>query len=154
MFIKSVAVFAAVITFGTISAAFPKDGGPPKIDIQTVCQATAAEITAVFGDSSQDVLGTCIADEEAARDGLVTNWASFPALAKSRCVQPNEYLPSYVEWTACLEMTRDVIKMRQERSSTAGQPGAGYGVRECPIVKVGEEGAIEWVDTCPRRGKR
>ncbi len=44
-------------------------------------------------------------------------WATYPAEDKSRCVQTELYLPSYVEWITCLEMERDARKMRQQEQS-------------------------------------
>ncbi|HLH97191.1 MAG TPA: hypothetical protein VKW08_18935 [Xanthobacteraceae bacterium] len=153
-------VMAAAIALGALTGsvcvAAAQGGGPPKIDIQRVCQAGASEIISVFGDTGQDVLGTCIQDEEMARDQLHQNWNDFPALAKQRCVQTGEYLPSYVEWQACLEMTRDVIKMRQDRNAAASAASNGYSDMECPIVKTDADGNIQWIDACPlgRRSRR
>jgi len=147
---RPIAVAAAIVV---VTACAPAAFGAslPTIDVHKVCQAGAGEITALFGATTQDVLGTCIQDEETARDQLQQGWDDFPALAKSLCVHPNEYLPSYVEWTACLEMTRDVIKMRQEREPEA----SGYQTKECPIVKIGDDGNILWIDTCrPSHGRQ
>lgn len=152
---RSIALAAVVLgTALGISAAAAQGGSPPKIDIQRVCRVGASEIVAVFGDTGQDVLGTCVQDEEMARDQLQQNWGDFPALAKQRCIQPNEYLPSYVEWTACMEMTRDVIKMRQDRDAAATAASNGYSDQECPIVKTDSDGNIKWIDTCPLRRRR
>jgi hypothetical protein len=144
---------ATAVTFVIVTAAFAQGGGPPRIDIDRVCRASAAEIASIFGDNGQDVMGTCKQDEQAALDQLQKSWGDFPSLAKERCVQPKEYLPSYVEWTACLEITRDVMKMRRERAANAAS--TDYQSKECPIVKIGEDGNVEWVDTCPTgRGGR
>jgi hypothetical protein len=144
--VKSIVFAAAIAAVTAYAPAAFGAGSPPRIDVTKVCKAGAGEITSLFGSSTQDVVGTCVQDEEAARDQLQQNWNDFPALAKTRCVQPKEYLPSYVEWTACLEMTRDVIKMRQERSASIT---GDYEDRECPIVKTNNDGDIIWVDTCP-----
>jgi hypothetical protein len=91
-------------------------------------------------------------DEQTARDQIVKDWATYPALAKAQCVQPNEFLPGYVEWQACLEMTRDVITLRKERAVSADvgrQSGRGAGgARECPIMRTKEDGSIDWVINC------
>jgi hypothetical protein len=76
-------------------------------------------------------------------------------------VQPKEYLPGYLEWQVCLELTRDVLKMRKENaSSTAGSStrrrasgrrnGAVTG--ECPVVKYTGDGSIDYVINCPGPG--
>ena len=146
---RPIALAAALVLgagLGVVFTPSARADGPPQIDIMHVCQAGAGTITEIFGDSGQDVLGTCVQDEQAARDQLQQNWSQFPALAKQRCVQPKEYLPSYVEWTACMEMTRDVIKMRRERAAAAGS--SGYEDRDCPIVKTDDDGNIRSVDAC------
>src|SRR3974390_1481655 len=79
-------LFAAAIVVATASAASAQGGSPPTIDVHRVCQAAASEITALFGTNTEDVLGTCMQDEEMARDQLTQNWGDFPSLAKQRCV--------------------------------------------------------------------
>jgi hypothetical protein len=103
-------------------------------------------------------------DEQAARDQIVKDWATYPAIAKERCVQPSEYLPGYVEWQTCLEMTKDVVKMRQDREkngsapTTVGQSSksskrrAGLTTSECPVVKYTEDGGIDYITNCPGPG--
>jgi hypothetical protein len=83
-----------------------------------------------------------VSDEQAARDQLQKDWASFPASDKARCIQPKEYLPSYVEWLTCLEMTRDVRAMRK------GQPDTSTSVDKCPVVRFREDGTIVSVNAC------
>jgi hypothetical protein len=124
--------------------------------------------TMLGGEISQD-LSVCLMDEQSARDQLVKDWASYPAIAKERCVQPKEFLPGYLEWQVCLEMTRDVLKMRKEKasgtsgSSTSGTSGSGAGRRpssrragsangECPVVKYKGDGSIDYVINCPGPG--
>jgi hypothetical protein len=97
-------------------------------------------------------------DEQTAREQLVKDWATYPVLAKARCVQPKAFLPGYVEWQSCIEMTRDVIKLRREQavstpassdaSDRSSRRRTGSETRECPIVKIGEDGSIDWVINC------
>jgi len=140
------AAFVAIVVC-TVSASAAKNGSPPTIDLQKTCEASVAAAAAIIGNTGQGDIDVCMQDEQAARMQIVNEWATFPALAKSRCVKPQEYVPSYVEWVACLEMTRDVFKLRQERSST---PAAGLGrnSRECPVVAVDQDGSINWVIAC------
>jgi hypothetical protein len=94
--------------------------------------------------------------ELVARDQLVKDWAAFSAPVKATCVKPTEYLPSYVEWQSCLEMTRDVLKMRKGAAETVGQSTDGKSARgrtgpktkECPVVNIGADGNIISVDAC------
>jgi hypothetical protein len=77
----------------------------------------------VFTAGDLQGMDTCVADERAAREQLLKNWATYPASAEAACVQPQEYLPSYIEWQTCIDMTQAVpeLRKRQEPSPT----GAG-----------------------------
>jgi hypothetical protein len=155
MMTKSKIALSAAVILGAASAAVAKDSGPPNIDIQKTCRETSSAMISLTGNEKQDV-DTCISDEQAAREQVTKNWANYPALAKSACIKPQEYLPGYVEWLSCLEMTRDVIKLRQDRAASApadshasGQSsGRQTGSRECPIVQIGDDGSIKSVINC------
>jgi hypothetical protein len=150
MLTKSMIVLTAAIVLGSPTAPLAKDAGPPKIDIQKTCRESASAMTDLTGNGV-DNFKSCMSDEQDARDQLVKDWATYPALAKSQCVKPKEFLPGYVEWQSCLEMTRDVIKMRKEQaasapaSSNASRQSSG---RECPIVQTAEDGSVDWVINC------
>ena len=74
----------------------------------------------------------CVSSEQKAREQMVKDWTQYAAGDKARCVQagPKVYLPSYVEWLTCLEMERDVRKMRQ------GEPPTTNGMT-LPKVRPG-----------------
>ena len=147
---------------GAASASFAKDAGPPTIDIQTTCRENVAALRSVLGTSIRQDMDVCKSDEEQARQQLVKEWASYPTLAKSQCVKPHEYLPGYVEWLSCIEMTRGVLQSRRQeaapttigssgtRSSSRHRAGAatGAGTQECPITKYTEDGSIDHVINC------
>jgi hypothetical protein len=138
------------------SAGLAKDSGPPNLDIQKTCRESSTALLGLTDDPKQDVV-TCINDEQAARDQLAKDWANYPAIAKSACIKPKEYLPGYVEWQSCIEMTRDVLNLRKEQAASAaadshasGQSssrGTGSKDRECPVVQIADDGSIEWVIT-------
>ena len=160
------AVLGAASASVAKSASVKKDSGPPTIDIQTTCRESATALTGLIGNDDHDNYSTCMSDEQMARDRLVKDWATYPALAKTFCIQPKEYLPGYVEWQSCIEMTQDVINMRKQRaaSTTAGSNAskpagsnasrksssrrAGSGSKECPIVQTAADGSIDWVINC------
>jgi hypothetical protein len=153
------AVAAAAIIFGVASASAARDGGPPTIDIQKTCRENVNALGTLLGSEIPQNMSVCLMDEQAARDQIVKDWATYPAIAKTRCVQPKEYLPGYVEWQSCLEMTRDVLKLRKESApSTSGsnrRPSkrrAGAVTGECPIVKYTDDGSIDYVVNCPGLG--
>ena len=140
---------------GQASAAPAKGSGPPTIDIQKTCRESSTALLGLTDDPKQD-LDSCISDEQAAREQLTKDWATYPALAKTLCIQPKEYLPGYVEWQSCIEMTRDVIQLRKDQAasapadSTSGQSSSrptGSKSTECPIVHTADDGSIDWVIT-------
>ena len=149
MFTKSTIPLIGAVILGAVSASAAKDlPGVPKTDLQKFCKETSSALATNL--STQGDVDVCMSDEQAARDQLVKDWATYPALTKTTCVQPNEYLPSYIEWLTCIEMTRDVLKMRKETAaSTPESPNGSYPAgRQCPIVKIGVDGSIKWVIAC------
>jgi hypothetical protein len=125
MLSKAKTAIAAAIVLSAASASMAKDAAPPMIDIEKLCRADIDALRTVFTTSEVQTMDACIADEQAARDQLIKNWASYPALAKARCVQPREYLPSHVEWQSCIEMTRDVLDLRKHPAPAASTVGLG-----------------------------
>jgi len=93
----------------------------PAFDAKETCQAT--EVAAVFPGRNLD---TCINSEEATRDQLKKSWSEFPAADRAECVSASKIggLPSYVELLTCLEMARDVERMRATSPETTGVGGA------------------------------
>jgi hypothetical protein len=116
MFTKSTIPLIGAVILGAVSASAAKDPGVPKTDLQKFCKETSSALATNL--STQGDVDACMSDEQAARDQLVKDWATYPALTKTTCVQPNEYLPSYIEWLTCIEMTRDVLKMRKETAAS------------------------------------
>jgi hypothetical protein len=155
---KLVLATAVIIILGAVSPSLAQNSGPPTIDIQKTCRESSSALIGLTGSDSQDTFSSCMNDEQTARDQLVKDWATYPAPAKALCIQPKEYLPGYVEWQSCLEMTRDVINLRKEQaasvpaSSDASRQSSGRRsgseARECPVVKTAEDGSIVWVDNC------
>ena len=83
----------------------------PVFDLKKSCQA----IEAVFAGRNSD---TCVQSEEAARDQLKKNWGEFSAKDKVECVATAKIggSPSYTEVITCLEMNRDLQKLRATSS--------------------------------------
>lgn len=159
---SKIALAAAAIVLGAACGSPAKDNGPPSIDIGKSCRQSATALGAIYGGDTVDAVDVCMMDEQAARDELVKGWEAYPAPARARCVQTREYLPGYVEWLACIEMTRDVMQLRkQEVASTPDSPTAdrrsssrrtGRDTAECPSVRMGDDGSINSVINC--RSKR
>jgi hypothetical protein len=167
--VKATAIVVVVIVLGSVVTSLARDGsGPPTIDIQKTCRENVGALSTMLGGEIQQDLQVCLMDEQAARDQLVKDWATYSALAKARCVQPKEYLPGYIEWQTCLEMTQGVINMRKERASGTSESGAsgtgssashrtsrrhGGAVKgDCPVVKYTEDGSIDYVINCSGPG--
>jgi hypothetical protein len=139
--INRLAIVVSAVVLASVSTAPAKNGGLPKLNVELACRSSEQAISAVISITT-DVYKSCLDDESDARTQLDKAWADFPASDKARCIQPKEYLPSYVEWLTCLEMTRDVKKMRK------GRPGpTSSDLHECPVVRFLEDGTITSVDT-------
>lgn len=158
MFTKSKIAVTAAIIMAAASASMAKDsGGPPIINVDKTCRENANALGTLSGND-QDAVDVCKMDEQAARDELAKDWASYPVVAKARCVQTKEYLPGYVEWLACIQMTRDVLQLRkQDLSSTPAEPAArprsrdrrsSSESRECPVVNMADDGSISYIINC------
>ncbi|HEX8811780.1 MAG TPA: hypothetical protein VF742_07285 [Terracidiphilus sp.] len=156
------AVAAAAIILSTASESAAKDRGLPTIDIQKTCRENVNALSTMLGGDIRQDLSVCLMDEQAARDQIVKDWVTYPAIAKERCVQPKEYLPGYVEWQSCLELTRDVLKLRKEDASSSKENASSSsgsranrrraGAGECPVVKYTGDGSIDYVINCPGLG--
>lgn len=107
-------VVARVALVAVVSSlAFPAAADVPTVNIEQTCGIAATAMVQLMGGSSEDSdRNICLGSERGARDQMSKDWATYPAEDKSRCVQTELYLPSYVEWLTCLEMERDVRKMR------------------------------------------
>jgi hypothetical protein len=77
---STIALMTAAIILGTASASLARDGGPPNIDIQKTCRESSSALIGLTGNDSQDTLGTCMDDEQTAREQLVKDWATYPAM--------------------------------------------------------------------------
>jgi hypothetical protein len=163
---KTKIVLAAAAVLGATLAASAKNGGLPMIDIARTCHANTDALATSLGGEISANFDSCMADEKMAREEIIKNLASYPASAKSLCMQANQYLPSYTEWLVCLDMTQAVMKKREQDPagtvdrSSASTTGSGANRqaagrrsrpahRECPIVKINQDGSLAWVDACP-----
>jgi hypothetical protein len=97
-------------------------GGVPTIDVKKTCQTSQQALTAIFGDQVANMYDSCLKQEEDARAQLQKDWAALPAADRALCAQPTGYMPSYVEWLTCVEMQREVRKIRtNEQADTKGR---------------------------------
>jgi hypothetical protein len=134
-------VISAAVVVAVTSTALARDAGLPRLDIEFACHASERAVSAVVSVTT-DIFKSCLDDENEARERLDKDWASFPTSDRGRCIHPSEYLPSYVEWLTCLEMTRDVKEMRKGRPAPTSSD-----MRECPVVRYLDDGTITSVNT-------
>jgi len=88
-------------------------GNVPRIDIENTCRVSENTTREVFDNTGVvSIYESCMATEKASLERLIKDWATYPAETKVRCVQPKVFMPNYSEWLTCLEMERDVRKMR------------------------------------------
>ena len=95
----------------------------PAFDIKKICQGSA--IAAAFAGRDAK---SCIESEEATREQLKKIWGEFSMKDKVGCVVTAKIggSPSYAELITCLEMVRDLDKIRATSSDKpGGNEGAG-----------------------------
>jgi hypothetical protein len=105
------ASLAVVLTLASSTAL--AQSSLPAIDIDNTCRLAANAMVQLMGGSTAgNDKEICLGSEQRARDQLVKDWSTYAADDRTRCVRTGVYLPSYVEWLTCLEMERDVRKMK------------------------------------------
>ncbi len=94
----------------------------PQFNTEPTCRGAATASSAIRSD--RDV---CKKKEQAARDELDKQWASFAAPDRARCVTGTQAggIPSYVELLTCLEMAKEARNLPKDdglfpRSTTTG----------------------------------
>ena len=87
----------------------------PTFDVKQTCRGT--ETAGVYLGRSME---PCVQSEEATRDQLKKSWGEFSAADKIECVSAVKIggFASYTELITCLEMRRDVRKMRATSPET------------------------------------
>ena len=90
----------------------------PVFDVKKIC----AIASAFAGRDSK----SCIKSEEATREQLKKSWGEFSAKDKVGCVATAKIggSPSYTEVITCLEMNRDLQKLRATSSDKPEGDGA------------------------------
>jgi hypothetical protein len=112
-------------------SAVTAQGQIPHINIEETCRAAARAMTGLMGGrTTEQDRNACLESEQKAREQIIKDQATYSSADKRRCMRTGVYLPSYVEWLTCLEMERDVRKMRQ------GEPPATNGMT-LPKVRRG-----------------
>jgi hypothetical protein len=109
-----------------VSAA--ESGGPPRVDIRATCRAAELDLKKLFGEDTQVTFDGCLSQENTALAQItalaqmVKDWISYPAADTAQCVQPRGHMPSYVEWLTCLEIQKDLRRIRADEKAGGSPP--------------------------------
>ena len=89
----------------------------PNWDVTPSCRGA---ISAGHAEPFKDRLKVCLDAERRALKKLSSDWFSFPAPDRIRCVASIKWFePTYTELASCLEMSRDARKHRKRKSDLA-----------------------------------
>ena len=81
--------------------------GVPKLDVAASCRAAAA------ATETKDRLQTCLDSEQRSHDKLVKEWLDYTPVDRVNCSKAIiQFEPTYTELLTCLEMARDVKKLK------------------------------------------
>src|SRR5262249_22817353 len=97
-------------------------GGPPRVDIEATCRASEVEVKKLFGNDTQITTSGCLMQENAALDELVKMWPTLTAADRSQCIQPRSHMPSYVEWLTCVDIQKELRRIRADEKSSGPAP--------------------------------
>jgi hypothetical protein len=115
--ISNIAVIAGTIIGIMFGSAVTAQAQIPHINIEETCRAAARAMVGLMGGSTTEHdRNVCLESEQKAREQIIKDQATYSSADKRQCMRTGVYLPSYVEWLTCLEMERDVRKMRGEES--------------------------------------
>jgi hypothetical protein len=98
----------------------------PVIDFQKGCQEAEKDMASIDGLLRHTTLGTCLKQEQDARQEIINNWTKYPTEDRQKCINTTRYLPSYVEWLTCLEIYRDVKNIKIAPKNQVQTTGAGH----------------------------
>jgi hypothetical protein len=105
----------------------------PTLDVNPVCHGIAMQGELEAG-LQQTSFQQCVQSEQSVRDEIKKEWSTFSTADKSHCVALAKTggESSYTELLTCMEMARDVRKLRQDANSLSEQniPPAPVGHRQ------------------------
>jgi hypothetical protein len=115
-------IFPTVLALGA-QLMMPVADGVPTLNVEQVCQGIAQQGGVTFHDSAvAQEKKDCLDSEQSTRDEIVKQWSTFSATDKVACTNESRMGgdSSYTELLTCLEMARDVRKMRSEPQDALG----------------------------------
>jgi hypothetical protein len=88
----------------------------PKLNVTPSCKGAAE---AGYIATTEGRLKSCLDSEMRTRDQLDKSWASFPIGDRTFCMSSiASFQPTYTELATCLEMKRDLAKMKPGTADT------------------------------------
>jgi hypothetical protein len=114
--------FPTVLALGA-HLVMPVADSVPVLNVQQVCEGIAQQGGVTFHDPAiAKEKKDCLDSEQATRQEIVKQWSSFNSADKVACTNESEMggESSYTELLTCLEMARDVRKMRTEPQESLG----------------------------------
>ena len=89
-------------------------GGVPNWDVSPSCRA-AGRVAYAQDASAREK--SCMESENRTRDKLAADWSTYPGAERTRCIKSIEWFsPTYTELVACLEMSADVKRLRENEA--------------------------------------
>jgi len=127
------AFVATVLAALCLSGLSARSDDIPTLDVNPVCHGIAMQGELEAG-LQQTSFQQCVQSEQATREQIKKEWSTFSAADKSHCVALAKTggESSYTELITCMEMARDVRKLRSDANSLPEQniPSAPVGHRQ------------------------
>jgi hypothetical protein len=136
--IASAAVVAAAISGFMGCLADTAQAQVPTVDIRETCRAAAGVMVNLMGGSTaQNDVDICLESENKAQQQMIKDWSTFEPSDRAGCIQPQVYLPSYIEWLTCFEMNKVVRQARQQGQAMRPLTNADGSVPLPPLRSLG-----------------
>jgi hypothetical protein len=109
---------ATVLAALCLSGLSARSDDIPTLDVNPVCHGIAMQGELEAG-LQQTSFQQCVQSEQATRDQIKKEWSTFTTADKSHCVALAKTggESSYTELITCMEMARDVRKLRSEANN-------------------------------------
>jgi hypothetical protein len=112
------------VTIGVCCSAPARAQQVPTVNIAATCRAASVVTVSLLGSTGTDDVKVCMDGENRAREQIIKDWSAFAASDRAGCIQPNVYLPSYIEWLTCMEMNKSVREARKTSGTSTVSPNA------------------------------
>jgi hypothetical protein len=96
----------------------------PTVNIDATCRAASVVTVSLLGSTGTNDFQVCMDGENRARETIIKDWSKYTDSDRVGCIQPNVYLPTYIEWLTCMEMNKAVREARQASGTPIDNPNA------------------------------